>query len=77
VASDIVGSAFELVRSGENGYVFPSGDGRALQEALLRVTDPARIDGFKAGSRALSVAWRRASDPVEGFRAALGSVGLL
>jgi glycosyltransferase involved in cell wall biosynthesis len=37
VASDAVGAAPDLVRDGENGFVYPAGDTQALAEALGRV----------------------------------------
>lgn len=43
IASDRVGCASDLVRPGENGYVFPSGDIEALADALRQlVGDPER-----------------------------------
>ncbi len=37
VVSDKVGSAADLVRHGQNGFIFPSGDVRALRQALANL----------------------------------------
>jgi glycosyltransferase involved in cell wall biosynthesis len=77
VASSVVGAAAELVRDGLNGRVFPPGDGRALAECLLDVTDPTRVDAMKAASPGVLADWRRAADPIEGLRQGLRSCGVL
>ncbi|MGH7214803.1 MAG: glycosyltransferase family 4 protein [Tepidisphaeraceae bacterium] len=77
VASDVVGAAAELVQDGVNGRVFPAGDGRALTDALLDVTDPARIDAMKAASAPVLDDWRRRGDPVQGLRRALRFAGVI
>jgi len=74
VASDVVGSIPELVIEGVNGRTFPAppaGGPIDLSERLLDVTDPAKIDAFKAASRKVLAEWRAKSDPVEGVRRAL------
>lgn len=77
VVSDVVGVGPELVKVGENGYVFQRGDAGDLLRCLRLITDPLRIDGMKAASRQLLTAWRSTSDPVAGLRHALQFVGLL
>ena len=71
VCSSSVGAAFELVRDGYNGRIFPAGDLNELIEALLDVTDPANIDRMKANSPTVLARWRSRGDPVEGLREAL------
>lgn len=71
IASDVVGAAAELVRDGVNGGVFPAGDQAALTAIVRKVTDPAAIDGLKAGSEVVLADWQRRGDPVQGLRAAL------
>ena len=39
IASDQVGAAYDLVRDGENGYIFPSGDVQALASRINKVLD--------------------------------------
>jgi glycosyltransferase involved in cell wall biosynthesis len=77
VTTDIVGASPELVRSGENGRVFPPGDLQAFIEAVREVTASSRIDAMKAQSRRVVSRWMTKSDPVDGFRAALASCGLI
>ena len=77
VASDVVGAAAELVAQGDNGFTFPAGDGEALLSALRRVTDPDRIDQYKAASSGVLADWQQRGDPVEGIRRALRHVRLL
>ena len=77
VSSSVVGAAYELVKEGVNGAVFPPGDLAAATQALLAVTDPQRIDALRAGSRAVLQEWRTRGDPVQGLRAALRHCGVL
>jgi glycosyltransferase involved in cell wall biosynthesis len=77
VSSSVVGAAYEMVRDGVNGAVFPPGDLAAATEALLRVTDPQRIDALKGASRALLHEWRTRGDPVQGLRHALRHCGVV
>ncbi len=77
VMTDIVGASPELVSDGENGRVFPPGDLKAFISALREVTHPERIDEMKSNSRRVLSRWMVESDPVDGFRAAMASCGLL
>lgn len=77
VTTDIVGACPELVSDGENGRVFPPGDLHAFIGALSEVTSPDRIDEMKANSRRVLARWMAESDPVDGFRAAMASCGLI
>ncbi|MCI0492969.1 MAG: glycosyltransferase family 4 protein, partial [Planctomycetes bacterium] len=77
VVTDVVGASPELVRDGDNGQTFPRGDLPALIAALREVTHPANIDAMKQKSPRVLDRWLSASDPVEGFRAALASCGLV
>jgi glycosyltransferase involved in cell wall biosynthesis len=77
VASDLVGAAPELVREGENGFVFAAGDLGALTERLRAVTEAGTIENLKRGSRAVVAEWRRRADPIAGLRSALASAGVL
>ncbi len=70
-ASDVTGAAFELVRDGVNGRVFPANDLLAATNALRECTDPARIEALKAGSAQVLADWRGLGDPVNGLRRAL------
>ncbi|NKB20497.1 MAG: glycosyltransferase [Alphaproteobacteria bacterium] len=54
VASDQVGAVFDLIRDGENGFVFPAGDVDALTTSLGRiVSDPSLSE--KMGQRSLEI----------------------
>ena len=77
VATDIVGASPELISDGENGRVFSPGDLNAFIAALRDVTKPDRIDEMKANSRRVLARWMAESDPVDGFRAAMESCGLI
>jgi glycosyltransferase involved in cell wall biosynthesis/lauroyl/myristoyl acyltransferase len=77
VASNVVGAAPELVHDRRNGYRFLSGDCSLLVQALRSCTSADFIDKGKQQSRALLREWIAEADPVDGFRAALGSCGLI
>lgn len=50
ILSDTVGQS-EFIRNGENGFVFPTGDVKALRECMIRVLEER--DGFEKMSRAI------------------------
>ncbi len=82
VTSHVVGAAAHLVRQGEpgagaNGRTFQRGDAASLAAALADVTDPARVDAFKANSPKVLAEYRALADPVAGMSRALAWVGLL
>jgi glycosyltransferase involved in cell wall biosynthesis len=77
VMTDIVGACPELVSEGENGHVFRPGDLNAFIDALRDVTHPDRIDEMKSNSRRVLARWMAESDPVDGFRAAMESCGVI
>jgi hypothetical protein len=77
VMTDIVGASPELVSNDENGWVFPPGNLTALIGALRDVTHPDRIDQMKSNTRRVLTRWMSESDPVDGFRAAMASCGLI
>jgi glycosyltransferase involved in cell wall biosynthesis len=77
LATDRVGAAAELVRNGVNGFIFPAGDVQKLTERLLEVTDPSRIEAFKAESGSVLREWRNNADPVNGLRQALRACGVV
>lgn len=39
IASDIVGSAYEYIRDGENGFIFPIHEPRVLKELIEKISD--------------------------------------
>ncbi len=74
VASDAVGAAPDLVRNGENGFVYPAGDTQALADALSRVlASPERRLQMGARSREIVSAYSYDAD-VRGILDALHSV---
>ena len=77
VASDVVGAAQEIVQDGRSGRIFPVGDGRALGQAMLDVSHPDRLDGYKQQSREALSAWRQEVDPIAEIRRALFTEGVL
>jgi glycosyltransferase involved in cell wall biosynthesis len=59
IASSKVGGACDLIRSGENGWIFESGDRQALQDLLRRAVDGGRprLRAMGKAAQALSVHW--------------------
>lgn len=71
IVSDQVGAAFDLVRNGENGFVFPAGDVAALADRLRDVlSDPAKATEMGAASREIVSHWGFEED-VAGLKQAL------
>ncbi len=77
VASDVVGAAWDMVRDGESGRLFPRGDLEGLVMALLDVTDVAAYERYRDATPGALADWRRRADPVDGVRRALQSAGVL
>lgn len=77
VVSTVVGSSDDLVKDRVSGRLFPPGDVPALTEALLDVTDSAKLAEYKAQSTAILRDWRTRGDPVQGLRNALRAVAVL
>lgn len=72
VVSDQVGSGYDLVRDGENGFVVPAGDVGALAAALSAIlADPERARRMGRRSREIIDGWDCEAD-VRGLRRALG-----
>lgn len=73
IASDRVGAAADLVREGDNGYVYPVGDAEALAAALRRtLADPAVSRRMGARSREIIDGWGFRED-IAGLKAALAA----
>ncbi len=73
VANDRIGAGADLVRGGDNGFVYPCGDVAALAISLRSVLrDPARCRAMGERSRALIDRWSFAED-LAGLRAALAA----
>jgi glycosyltransferase involved in cell wall biosynthesis len=76
VASNIVGAAYELVKNGQSGRIFPAGQLNELQQALWEVTSPESYPEFQRQSRAALTEYRQMVDPVKEIRRALADIGL-
>lgn len=76
IATDVVGAAAELVRDRINGRIISCGDGLAMIQALVEVTDAATLVQYRAASPGLLSNWRHVADPVAGLLAALASAGV-
>ncbi len=75
VASDAVGAAPDLVRPGENGFVFPAGDVEALAHALRELlADPAGRARMGARSREIVARYSYDAD-LRGVLDAIRAVG--
>ena len=71
VVNDRIGAGADLVRGGDNGFVYPCGDVEALAVSLRSVLrDPERCRAMGRRSRALIDQWSFAED-LAGLRAAL------
>lgn len=77
LSTDVVGATAELVRDGVNGRVVPADDLPKATEALLDITDPSKIDRYKAASAGVLADWQDRGDPVKGLRKALAFAGVL
>ncbi|MCX5889634.1 MAG: glycosyltransferase family 4 protein [Deltaproteobacteria bacterium] len=74
IVSDQVGCGPDLVRHGENGYIFPAGDSAALAGALGQVlADPETCRAMGARSRAIMANWGFAED-LAGLKQAIWAV---
>ena len=71
IASDQVGSAQDLVKQGENGFVFPAGDLVALTKSLERIITDKKLSQ-SMGKRSLEIIenWDFRKD-IEGLKACL------
>ena len=70
VVSDDVGCAVDLVRNGENGFVYPVGDITALCDALIATLKPGRAAAMGERSREIISKWSYAED-LDALRSAL------
>jgi len=71
VVSNEVGAAADLVRDGDNGFIFPAGNRDALADSLRRIlADPATTRQMGEQSRALIATWGFEQD-VAGLKQAL------
>ncbi len=74
IASDRVGAAYDLIRDGTNGAIYPFGDIDALACRLCEaLADPVRLAAMGAESRRLIGAWDFAQN-LAGLKAALAAV---
>ena len=74
VVSDDVGSSYDLISNGVEGFVFPVGDVPALTEALRKVlASPETSRRMGEAARERMQTWSFAED-IFGIRAALGHV---
>lgn len=73
IVTDDCGCAPDLVRNGENGFVYRTGDVAALRSALESVLVPGRAESMGRRSRELVAGWSFAED-VAGLRAAVHHV---
>jgi len=58
IVNDRIGAGADLVRGGENGFIYPVGDVAALATCLRSaLRDPARLAAMGATSRAIIDRW--------------------
>ena len=77
IASHVVGAAHEMVKDRVSGRIFPAGDLGALRDAILDVTDIAKLTEYKENARQALATWRTNVDPVASIRKALVDCGRL
>jgi glycosyltransferase involved in cell wall biosynthesis len=77
ISSHVSGAARELIEDGRSGRIFPAGDRRELERAILQVTDLGALAQFKREARAALARWRRRVDPVAEVRRAMVDCGAL
>ncbi len=64
LASNVVGAIPGLVRDGESGLIFRSGDGAALEKKMAALADDALIDRLRAGARPAFEEWYARTSPL-------------
>lgn len=75
IVNDRIGAGADLVRGGENGFVYPVGDVAALTVSLLTILrDPARLEAMGRRSREIIDRWSFRED-IDGLKQALNEVG--
>jgi glycosyltransferase involved in cell wall biosynthesis len=73
IVTDRCGSIGDIVRGGDNAFIYPAGDANALAAAMERLTDPALCARMAQRSREIIATWTFARG-VEGVKAALAYV---
>ena len=74
IASDRVGSAYDLVREGVNGFVYPLGDVATLTQRLREaIADPVRLARMGKESLRAIDAWDFRQN-IAGLKSALAAV---
>jgi glycosyltransferase involved in cell wall biosynthesis len=71
VASHVAGAARELIKDKRDGRIFTAGRLDELIEAVLEVTDPARLQWYQQQSRCALVRWQQEHNPIAEIRRAL------
>lgn len=77
ITTHVVGAVPEVALDGVNAVLVRPNDRRGLPEAILQVTDPARLEAMRSASRMVSAQFRESHDPVEGLRGALRRAGVM
>ena len=70
IVTDRCGSIGDIARDGDNAFVYPAGDARALSASMARLLDPALRARMAQRSREIIATWTFARG-VEGVKAAL------
>lgn len=73
IVSDDVGCAIDLVRNGENGFIYPVGDRAALQQALEASIQPGVAERMGERSKEIISTWSFTED-LAGLKQALAHV---
>jgi glycosyltransferase involved in cell wall biosynthesis len=76
VATNVTGSAVDLVREDENGFTVPVADVGAMSNALLTVTDPSQYPRFAASAKTSLDRWHEKYESAKGFLAAMRHAGV-
>jgi len=77
IASNVTGAAIDIIRHGENGFLFPVGDIKAIERALLTVTDTGQYERFAAHAKDSLAHWHEKYESTRGFLAAMRSASVI
>ncbi|MBI1190724.1 MAG: glycosyltransferase [Tepidisphaera sp.] len=76
ITTTVVGAQPEVAIDGRNARIVRPNDRNALAQAIVDITQPGRLDAFKAASKAVSAEFRVRCDLVRGLATALRRAGV-
>ncbi|MFO0858894.1 MAG: glycosyltransferase family 4 protein [Phycisphaerales bacterium] len=76
IATGVTGASVDIIREGENGFIVPAGDVKAMSKAILAITDNAKYPEFVRCAKLSTERWHESYESVRGFKAALDFAGV-